>query len=159
MQRRATAATAGNTREIMVVDSDTNEACGTRDVNDDPYEPDRDQVRGPYGISHTNKAGRNLGILLGINQLCLPTTYFPKKTYSTWIHPCSKNAYQMDHFILRQTDHKRVRNAGRFGLMGKYSDHYPVCMTLAIGRSLKKKITNNKTTPAHQHTSTPAHLV
>jgi hypothetical protein len=73
-----------------------------------------------------------------MNLLCLPTTYFPKNTYCTWTNPGSKLGHQIDHFIVKQADLRRVRNAGYFGLLGQYSDHAPVRITLAINRQLKR---------------------
>jgi hypothetical protein len=102
-----------------------------------PFEAGRDQVRGPHGAPYQNNAGRELVSQLASNQLCLPTTYFKKRTYCTWSNPASKRGHQIDHFIMKQGDLKRVRNAGYYGLLGQLSDHTPVRIKIAIGRELK----------------------
>jgi exonuclease III len=124
-------------QEVLVMCADTNASCGIRSKHDDPFEAGRDQVRGPHGAPYQNNAGRELVSLLASNQLCLPTTYFKMGTYCTWSHPCSKRGHQIDHFIMKQGDLKRVRTAGYYGLLGQLSDHAPVRITIAIGRELK----------------------
>lgn len=139
-------------REVMVMCSDTNASTGVRHNRDNPYEKGRDQVRGPFGNRHQNRAGRDLVSTLGINQLCLPTTYFKKTTYCTWINPCNKLGHQLDHFIMKQADLKRVRDAGFFGVQGKHSDHYPIRIRLSIGRSLKKLSRNTSNNNSESNT-------
>ena len=125
--------------EFLVIGADTNSSVGTRDKFDDPFSPGRDQVRGIFGMPHQNKAGRELTDLLGINELCLPSTYFRKKTYGTWTNPCNKLSHQLDHFIVRQKDLKRVVDAGRYGALGKDSDHCPIRMLIKVGVRRKKE--------------------
>jgi exonuclease III len=124
-------------REVLVMCADTNASCGIRSKHDDPNEAGRDQVRGPHGAPYQNNAGRELVSQLARNQLCLPTTYFKKRNYHTWHHPASKLGHQIDHFILRQGDLKRVRSAGYDGRLGQQSDHAPVRIKLALCRQLK----------------------
>jgi hypothetical protein len=123
--------------EVLVMCADTNASCGIRSKHDDPFEAGRDQVRGPHGTPYQNNAGRELVSHLATNQLCLPTTYFKKRTYCTWTNPCSKVGHQIDHFIMKQGDLKRVRNAGYYGRLGQLSDHAFVRIKIAIGRELK----------------------
>ena len=133
-------------KETLVICTDANASVGVRDINDDPYKAGRDQVRGPFGISHQNKAGRELLGILGPNELCLPLTYFRKKRYDTWINPCNKLGHQLDHVIVRQADLKRIRDAGRYGIAGKDSDHYPIRITIAIACKFKHKPTSSTRT-------------
>ena len=128
--------------EVFIACSDTNASAGVRDKRDDPYAPGRDKVRGPYGINYQNAAGRELCTLLGANELCLPTTYFPQRkasgeTYGTWQNPCSKRYHQLDQFIMRQKDLKRVCKAKRFGLPSKDSDHWTIFLQVRLGKTLK----------------------
>jgi hypothetical protein len=124
-------------REILMMCTDSNSSVGVRNRHDSPFEEGRDQVRGPFGIDYQNNAGRDLMSLLGTNLLCLPSTFFKKKNYCTWINPCNKLGHQLDQIIVKQADFKRVRDSGRYGLQGKNSDHHPVRLKLAIHRSLK----------------------
>ena len=100
--------------EILVIGTDVNASVGTRDKQNNSCAPGRDQVRGNFGINYKNKAGRELVSLLGINELCLPSTFFRKRKYATWTNPCNKLDHQLDHFIVRQADLKRVLDAGRY---------------------------------------------
>ena len=126
-------------KEVFILGTDTNASLGVRSVHDDGLGVDRDRVRGPFGIGAENEAGRNLHTLLGLNGLCSADTFFPKPRHATWTHPCSKVAYKLDHFIVRQRDMKRVRDAGAVGWRGVDSDHCAVGLRLAIARNLKKQ--------------------
>ena len=113
---------------------------GIRDGNENPYEPGRDQVRGIFGEPYQNRAGRDLHTLLGANSLCLPTTFHRKRQYTTWINPCSKRGHQLDHMIMRQSDLKRVKDAGRYSALGAVdSDHVPILLVLTMNGKTKKK--------------------
>jgi hypothetical protein len=79
-----------------------------------------------------------LHTLLGLNGLCSADTFFPKPRHATRTHPCSKVAYKLDFFIVRQRNMKRVRDAGAVGWRGVDSDHCAVGLRLAIARNLKK---------------------
>jgi hypothetical protein len=125
--------------EVLVNGMDANASVGRRSRHDDPHQPGRDQVRGPHGLLHENKAGQELCTLLGTNQLCLPSTFFRKKQYGTWHSPFSKRWHQLDHFAVKQSDLRRVRNAGRVGLPGKSSDHFAVRVTVDL-RTIKKQV-------------------
>ncbi len=125
--------------EVLVIGTDANASAGVRAKHDDPFAVGRDQVRGPFGETHENNAGRELCSMLGANELCLPTTHFRHKRYATWQNPCSRLWHQLDHWIVRQRDLKRISNAVVMGLPGKESDHTAVSISLRIGRSLKKR--------------------
>lgn len=121
--------------EIMVICTDANASVGVRSKEDNPFAEGRDQVRGPFGIDYQNKAGRELVTLLSTHELCLPSTYYQKKRYETWINPCSGRGHQLDHSIMRQSQLWRVRDAGRYGLLGKDSDHCPIRLELKMGKN------------------------
>lgn len=127
--------------EVLVVSMDANASPGVRSRHDDPHAAGRDQVRGPHGTPHENTAGRELCTLLGLNELCLPATYFKKQHYVTWRNPCSKKWHQLDHFAVAQRDLKRVADAGRVGLPGKDSDHFAVSLRLRVRARLKSQRT------------------
>ena len=132
--------------ELLVIGTDTNSSVGVRGKHDDLYAPDHDKVRGSFGLAHENKAGQELCATLGINGLCLPATFFQKKHYSTWFNPRSKKGHQLDHFIVKQNQLKRVQDAGRCG-MGMNTDHYPVMMKLLVYRRRRDTLTQPTTTP------------
>ncbi len=109
-------------RDIMVVGTDTNSSIGVRSRHDDTNAPDRDRVRGPFGIPHDNFRGRELHAILGLQQLALSTTFFRKTArgwgmgrgkyryaQTTWYHPRSKDPYQIDHFFQAKCDEKGSR--------------------------------------------------
>jgi hypothetical protein len=124
--------------EILVCGMDANGSVGRRSIHDDPHQPGRDQVRGPYGLVHENKAGQELCTMLGMNEMCLPSTFFRKKVFGSWTHPGSRREHQLDHFTVKQKDLKRVRNAGRVGLRGKNSDHFAVRLELELATYKKQ---------------------
>jgi hypothetical protein len=104
--------------EILVEGTDANASIGILGKHD-LKDAEQDRVLGLYGIPHVNSAGRSLHRLLGLNQLCVPTTFFRKaavgnhpSAYTTWNHPARKSPYQLDQFITKQPDLKRVRDAG-----------------------------------------------
>ena len=125
--------------EILIIGTDANASCGTRNKKDDPYSPDRDQVRGPWGNPYQNKAGANFTSFLGTNELCLPSTYFRHKQYNTWTNPCSKLGHAIDQFVLRQSNRKHVLDCGRYGKMAKDSDHHPIRIRILLERLKHKK--------------------
>lgn len=126
--------------EVLVIGTDANASPGIRCRHDDPQAEDRDKVLGPFGNPHQNKAGQQLHSFLGINSLCLPTTFFRKKDYCTWYNPRNKLGHQIDHFIMKRTNLKHVRDAGKIG-MGMNTDHYPVVMKFQLVKKRKVKKT------------------
>jgi exonuclease III len=117
--------------EVLIMGTDANASVGARSKHDDVRAPDRDRVRGHFGSSYTNKAGKELHSLLGINGMCLPSTFFEKREYHTWYNPNSRKGHQIDHFVVKQADAKRVRDAGKVG-MHMATDHYPLLLKIRI---------------------------
>jgi hypothetical protein len=75
-------------------------------------------------------------MLLGVHELCAASTFFQKRRYETWYHPGAIwRGFQIDHFIVRQNDMKRVRDAGAMGWRGVDSDHYAVGSRLNLARN------------------------
>ena len=76
---------------------------------------------GPFGNSRFNLAGQRFRSFMAMRQLVAPSTFYKKTSYSTWFHPCSHGAYQIDHFcVISRTDvefatvgPKRSSGAGR----------------------------------------------
>ena len=64
--------------EHLVWGTDANASIGIRSRSDGSSDVDQDRVIGFRGVSHVNEAGRELHILLGLNGLCVPTTFFQK---------------------------------------------------------------------------------
>jgi hypothetical protein len=126
--------------ELLVIGTDANASVGIRSQQDDRFSGDRDNVRGPFGKVYENKAGQELRCFLGINELCLPNTFFRKRrSYDTWFSPCSKLGHQIDHFIVRQSDLKLVRDAGRT-CMGMNTDHYSVMLKITVSTKRKPRV-------------------
>jgi hypothetical protein len=95
-------------------------SLGVRDRHDNNEAMGRVRVMGRYGIPHVNAAVRKFLQMLGIHELCVPTSYFRKTprhkhvefSHTTWKHPARKSSFQLDYFIMRQQDLQRVRDAG-----------------------------------------------
>ena len=95
---------------------------------------------GPHGIDWRNKAGDELLTFLALRNMCLPMSFFEKKISrrATWYSPRSKRPYEMDHFMMRRQDLKRVMDAGTKRRHSVYSDHTAICLKVRIARRLKK---------------------
>jgi len=92
--------------EHLVWGTDANASLGIRSRSDGSSDVDQDRVIGFRGVSHVNEAGRELHILLGLNGLCVPTTFFQKtpmryrsSAHDTWHNVGNKRGYQLDHFF------------------------------------------------------------
>jgi hypothetical protein len=130
--------------EILIMGIDANASLGTRSAHD-KQGAGRDRVRGTHGIKDENEAGKKLHMLLGVHELCAASTFFQKRRYETWYHPGANwRGFQIDHFIVRQNDMKRVRDAGAMGWRGVDSDHYAVGLRLNLARNLKNRIDENR---------------
>ena len=127
--------------EILVEGPDANASLGVRDRHDNYEAIGRDRVMGQYGIPHVNAAGRALLHMLGMHELCVPTSYFQKtsrgtcveSSHTTWRHPGRKSPFQLDYFIMRQADLKRVRDAGVWK-QGVDSDHKAIFLKLELAQ-------------------------
>ena len=75
--------------DTILAGMDRNSSMGTNDEN----------LCGPFGIPHTNDAGRRIHSFLSIRGLTTDTTFLQKITHGTWIHPRSKLTHQYDHII------------------------------------------------------------
>lgn len=104
--------------DIVVIGGDWNSSMGVGEKKDD-FDGTDDRALatcgplGPHGNPHTNDAGRRLLRYLALQDMVVPGTFFRKGKYSTWVHPCSKNGHQIDHFVTYKSDLRRVRDCGR----------------------------------------------
>ena len=107
--------------EILIIGADTNASCGRDNVKlhagKSGHIPDDEMVQspvGPHGIDWRNVAGDELMTFLGLRNMCLPMTFFQKKMSrrGTWQHPRSKKDYELDQFMVKRGDLKRVVDAG-----------------------------------------------
>ena len=64
----------------------TGDGEGDDDKFDECYE-----FVGRFGSTRINDSGRRLRVYLETHQLCALTSFFPKKYYTTWTHPCSRS--------------------------------------------------------------------
>jgi hypothetical protein len=95
------------------------------------YAPGRDKVRGPFVEAHENDA-QELCTQLGVNELCLASTYFRRNQYAPWRHPQQPLASAGPLGGVTEKDLKRATNAGRMGYFGKDSDHVPIFLRVRI---------------------------
>ena len=152
---------------VLIIGSDVNASCG-RDTamlhnimntpgfqspGDGAQSPgdhadDDDDVQspvGPHGINWRNKAGDELLAFLALRNMCLPTSFFEKKMSrrATWYNPRSKRPYELDHFMMRRQDLKRVVDAGTKRRHSVYSDHTAIFLKVRIARGLAKQKERN----------------
>ena len=126
--------------EILIIGSDTN-ASLSKLIDDDTQEQGATpSAVGKFGCDWTNKAGERMESFLGTHELCLPTTFFQKKEskFPTWYNMMNKRGYQIDHFITRRADLKRIVDAGTNIRNSIYSDHRAIFMKIRIARNLPK---------------------
>jgi len=95
---------------------------------------------GPFGNTHCNEAGRRLHSHISSEGIVACSTYFTKKQYSTWTHPCSRLGHQIDHFFIDKSHFRRVRDCGYCSqLVG--SDHGGLGLRLQFERRMEKRVT------------------
>ena len=105
-------------KEILIIGADCNASVGIRSSS-------KDKVRGPYGDKHVNTAANLLNDYMAMAKLCFPTTFFknPRQiNHATWTHMATHRGFQIDHFMMKRTDLRRVLNAGKLKAMVN-SDH------------------------------------
>ena len=91
-----------------------------------------------YGYNYINSAGERFRTYLEVKNFAAATTYFKKKTYSTWIHPRSKKPHQINHFVTSKGGFSRFIDAGCTSPVLD-SDHLAVMCKLRIAARLKKR--------------------
>ena len=94
------------------------------------------KVVGSFGIDYRNAAGTRLFDFCDRNELRLATTFFRKRSYASWWHPRNKKGYQLDHFLIKQRDHKRIINVALNYDKSVDSDHVGIKLKLRIARKL-----------------------
>ena len=120
--------------EFLIIGTDINASMGVQSSHDD-------KVLGPWGIEKCNyNRFRGFCSTLGF---CSATSFFQKKQYGTWIHPHSKFPYQLDHFLVIQSNMKCVSDAGPFGVYPVDSDHAPIRVYVQVAWNLKRKVRND----------------
>ena len=115
--------------ERLIIGTDTNSSIGVRSPTDLT-----DRVRGPYGIAHENECGRDLHQLLAMEEMCLPTTFFKAKRQHdthTWRSFRTNKPFQIDHFIMKRKDLKKVQFARTYR-WGLDSDHRAIIMQVKL---------------------------
>ena len=117
--------------DILIIGTDSNSSIGCA--------PEQtDGTIGMYGLDHVNESGKRFLSYLNINHLTVATTRFKKKQYATWIHPQSKKAHQIDHFIINKEMFHRCIDAGTTAQLVD-SDHRAIFVKIRVMRRLKKK--------------------
>ena len=135
LQQAVTEAKQNN--EILIVGTDMNASCGRHDAT-----MDDDTVQSPvgkHGNSWVNKAGEQMLSFCGLNDLCLPKSFFQKNfaTRGTWTHPRSGKSYEIDQWMMRREDLKRVVDCGTAQRHSAYSDHTAVFLKIRIAKGLR----------------------
>ena len=123
--------------EILIVGADINASCGRHGMM-----MDDENVQSPvgrHGINWVNKAGEQMLTFCGLNNLCLPKSFFQKNyaTRGTWKHPGSNRWYEIDQFLMKREDLKRVVDCGTRQRHSAYSDHTAIFMKIRLAKGLK----------------------
>lgn len=130
-----------NKDEILVIGADINASCGTNKAND-KYFMDKDTIQRPvgaHGIAWVNKEGEQMLTFCGLNNLCMPKSFFQKKfaTRGTWMHPRSNKMYEIDQFLMKRGDLKRVVDCGTSQSNSLYSDHTAIFIKIRLAKGLQ----------------------
>jgi len=126
--------------DILFIGCDTNSSLGTSN------EPRKDITMssvGKFGLPHCNKAGIRLTTFLEINNLVACSTYFRKKSYTTWMHPRSKLPHQIDHILTLKTDFRRIIDVSVTKPLLD-SDHIALRCKLRLAVCFNKKSPNKR---------------
>jgi hypothetical protein len=124
--------------DVLTLSGDFNASLGIRT-------DDRDKVLGNFGIDHRNRAGDRLHDFLSSNELCSAGSFFQKRQYGTWSHPCSGKPHQLDYWFVRQRQRIKCTNAGRCKNLTVKSDHAPTECNIFAVRNLRRRPTRNNT--------------
>ena len=111
---------------------------GTGEGGDDEKFDESYEVVGCFG-SRINDSGRRVRVYLETHQFCALTSFFPKKHYTTWTHPCSRLGCQLDHFFVYRKDLRRFRDAEPMSGQLTDSDHRALRASLDCKEPKKKK--------------------
>lgn len=118
--------------DILLVGADTNSSMGCTE------RAELQHHLGRFGLKHTNNAGLRFSSYLAINNFVAITTCFRKRQYGTWMHPRSKLAHQIDHFITGNEQFCRFTDAGVTASLLD-SDHRAIGCKLRVMARLKKR--------------------
>ena len=120
------------TYDILLVGADTNSSMGCAS------RAELQHHLGRFGLKHANNAGLHFSSYLAINNFVALTPCFRKQQYGTWMHPRSKLAHQIDHFITGNEQFCRFTDAGVTASLLD-SDHRAIGCKLRVMARLKKR--------------------
>ena len=126
--------------DILILGSDTNCSMGTKTSSNSITSNSVDSI-GHFGLPAKNAAGIEFVSFLQSEDLVAMSTFFQKPAikYQTWMHPRTKNFYQIDHIISNKESFNFFKDVSTTDHL-VFSDHYPVLAKLRID---KTKIKNN----------------
>ena len=134
--------------DILLIGTDANSSLGV--VNREGQEAMT--AVGPHGNHHVNNAGLRFRTFLEVNSYTALTTYFKKKSYSTWTHPRSKKPHQIDDFLSEKSHFSRFTDAG-IAEPVLDSDHLAIMCKLRIAAKLKKRTPDTRQKILHLDTT------
>ena len=126
----------------LYISVDANASMGTRKDN-------TDRVLGPHGVNYTNDAGFDLHTKLAMLGWCAPATFFDKKQHATWFSIRNGKPFQIDHWLVRRRDLRRVVDCG-LAPPSVASDHRPLRMKARVAWTLARREPRNNRRPRVQ---------
>lgn len=125
------------TGDVLFLGVDSNSSMGIHSNSRMEAECKSFSPIGCFGLSHINDSGRRFHSYLATREYAAVSTWFPKRSYGTWIHPRSRLQHQLDHVVTEQRDKKKFLDCGvRRPLIG--SDHRGICARLCASSRVKK---------------------
>ena len=130
-------------RETLIIGDDHNAHVGRGD--------ERPGVKGKYGLRRSNEAGEELVSWCEANGLALVCSFYPDKRRGTWFHPRLRQWYEIDGFIMKQTERHKLVMKTRTVHEASFSDHKPKLMRLKTDQRKWRQCGGKKTVPALKH--------
>jgi len=125
----------------MIIRSDLNASIGNRHSNLNEPDPEEKTIEmsllGPHGNPSRNKKGEQLLNMLKQIQYRAISTFFDSKHHNTWMHPATKQCYQLDHFLMPKNQLRYVKNAKR-KCDSIPSDHEAIYLELCLPNSVHR---------------------
>ena len=128
--------------EILVIGGDFNAHIGANE--------NREGVCGNFGLRTTNRQGQDLLSWCEDNDLCFVNSYYNHKRRGTWYNNALGRWYELDGFIMKNTDrHKLVRKVNTVQ-ESTMSDHKPKRLKLELTKPKRKTSSQDKKIPKVQ---------
>ena len=125
--------------EVLIVGGDFNAHIGANE--------DRPGVCGKFGLRETNRQGQEMLEFCEDNDLCYVNSFYNHKRRGSWFNPALRRWYELDGFMMRNSQrHKLVNKVSTIGEIS-LSDHKPKKLKIELNKPKRRQTTQRKKTP------------